>query len=49
MTGGGGLLETTGRLSIRFANRAEDPNLTLPCPQQASTSLTPQPRLSTPL
>lgn len=42
MTGGGGLLETTGRPTIVFANRAEDPKLTRPCPQQASTSLIPQ-------
>lgn len=42
MMGGGGLLETTGRRKNRLANRAGDPNLTLPCPQQASTSLIPQ-------
>lgn len=42
MMGGGGLLETTGRPTIAFANRAADPNLTLPCAQQASTSLIPE-------
>lgn len=46
---GGGLLETTGRPSIGFANRAGDPNLTLPCTQWASTSLIPQPYFSIPL